>query len=589
MSTKITTPILIDLPEETLPSENTKGVVLPKGIDGIETLIVAGGGGSSNFAGSGGGGAGGVLTGFLKLALNTGYNIQVGAGGLGAPAGAYSSVNTNGANSFIASWIANGGGYAAGAHGGYFSGFSSRASGNTGGSGGAGGGSSSLYSTSAVSNQTSIAPLTGYGNNGGYVNNSYGNYQGAGGGGAKADGADITSTTGATGGIGITTTIIDSTIASTNSVGEVVDGYVYFAGGGAGFGDTGGVGGYGGGGDTTTAGTAATGGGGGGGGYTPGGFAGGSGVIILKYPDSLTCTLTSNVGLTEIVDNTSVAGFDISIFKVSSEGTSGTGIITFTGTTNIPTTSSTGEFRYNQSDKLIEFYNGSAWTQVADEYITGQPTTCVCSYPTTGTSLYQFEDNTNDTCNTYNATSPTDITYNSSGKFGKSAIFNGTSSYFDIPAPTLGNDAFTISMWLKFDDLASERFIFSKYKNTGQFGMICQSPPNASNILFQAYNTGGTAYNAVTTTSMSTGVWYNYVLTFDFHGGSPAIIAYLNGSQEATVTPSGTFGQNNAEVSIGRYHAGATFFDGEMDQIRLFSSALSADQVLDLYNEVVCT
>jgi len=31
MSTKITTPILIDLPGETLPSENTSGVVLPKG------------------------------------------------------------------------------------------------------------------------------------------------------------------------------------------------------------------------------------------------------------------------------------------------------------------------------------------------------------------------------------------------------------------------------------------------------------------------------------------------------------------------------------------------------------------------------
>ena len=31
MSTKITTPVLIDLPGETLPSENTAGVVLPKG------------------------------------------------------------------------------------------------------------------------------------------------------------------------------------------------------------------------------------------------------------------------------------------------------------------------------------------------------------------------------------------------------------------------------------------------------------------------------------------------------------------------------------------------------------------------------
>ena len=602
MSTKITTPTLIDFPNETLSSENTSGVILPKGLDGIETLIVGGGAGGASSAGNGGGGAGGVLTGFLKLALNTGYSIQVGAGGA-ANAGAYGSPGNTGSNSFIGSWIANAGGIGGSCP--ICGTQTASGTGTAGGSGGGGGGSAGSghgYSkTGGASNQNNISPLTGHGHAGGSYSVSNVGYVGAGGGGAGGPGADVATAAGAAGGIGIISTIIDTTIASTNNVGEVSGSDVYFAGGGGGSTDvggySGGAGGLGGGGtggsgyptcSTPGAGTPATGGGGTGGCYgsVVAGSAGGSGVIILKYPDSLTCTLTSATGLTEIVDTTSVSGFNISIFKVSSEGTNGTGTITFTGTSTIPLNPSTGEFRYNQTDKVVEFYNGSEWKQIADEYISGQPSTCVCNFPTTATALYQLEDNTNDTCGSNNATNTTDITYNSSGKFGKSAVFNGTSSYFKLPFATLGDSAFTLSMWLNFDDLASERYIFSKYPGSGGYGFYAQSPAGVSTITFVAYNTGSTGYSVVTTTSMSTGVWYNYVITFDF---SSSIKAYLNGSEEATTTPSGTFYQNSDTVFIGRYHAGATYFDGEMDQIRLFPSALTASQVTELYNEVVCT
>ena len=247
-----------------------------------------------------------------------------------------------------------------------------------------------------------------------------------------------------------------------------------------------------------------------------------------------------------------------------------------------PAAPNTGEWRFNDDTDKVEFWDSSNWVTIGYEDIC---TTSTCNYPTTATALYELQDNTNDTCGSYNATDTTDITYNSSGKFGKSAVFNGTSSYFKLPLSTLGDNPFTISMWLNFDDLASERYIFSKYPGSGGFGFLCQSPAGVSTITFTAYNSGSTAYSVTTTTSMSTGVWYNLVITFDF---ASSIKAYLNGSQEATVTPSGTFYQNSDTVFIGRYQAGATYFDGEMDQIRVFPSALSASQVTELYNEVGC-
>ena len=69
---------------------------------------------------------------------------------------------------------------------------------------------------------------------------------------------------------------------------------------------------------------------------------------------------------------------------LSSENTAG--VVLPKGTTaERPGSPSTGEFRYNTTDKLVEFYNGSVWKQIADEYISGQPSTCVCNYPTTAT------------------------------------------------------------------------------------------------------------------------------------------------------------------------------------------------------------
>lgn len=606
MSTKITTPTLIDFPNETLSSENTSGVILPKGLDGIETLIVGGGAGGGSGAGNGGGGAGGVLTGFLKLALNTGYSIQVGAGGA-ANAGAYGSPGNTGSNSFIGSWIANAGGIGGSCQ--ICGTQTSTGTGTAGGSGGGGGGSTgaghSYSKTGGASNQNNISPLTGHGHAGGSYSVSNVGYVGAGGGGAGGPGADVATSTGAAGGIGIISTIIDTTIASTNNVGEVSGSDVYFAGGGGGSTDmggySGGAGGLGGGGtagngypacSTPGAGTPATGGGGTGGCYgsVVAGSAGGSGVIILKYPDSLTCTLTSATGLTEIVDTTSVSGFKISIFKVSSEGTDGTGTITFTGTSTIPLNPSAGEFRYNQTDKVVEFYNGSEWKQIADEYISGQPSTCICNFPTTGTSLFQFEDNLNDTCGNYNITSSNNITYDSSGKFGKAADF--ASSYADIPYTTFGEASCSISFWLYPHTTSGQHYFMTKYQNAAGYGILMQIYSNS--WYFNYYNTATGTYapNLSGYSSASPNTWYHVVMT---HELNTSVTYYINnqtniGGTSSTFTSlTGSPSINTAPLRLGWYWTGGGYWDGLMDQVRIFDSCLTASQVTELYNEVPCT
>jgi len=219
----------------------------------VETLLVAGGGSSGNSY-SGGGGAGGVLQSSVNLSAGQ-YYALVGAGG---------SPTTNGSNSRIDSFEAIGGGR--GANGG-------RNNGLDGGSGGGGGG--------VVSSPNTLGGLgvAGQGNNGGQGTVGISNYElSGGGGGAGAVGGNATTSTSGNGGAG---TNAYSAWASATSSGASG----YYAGGGAGghWFRSSGTAGIGGGGSVDTPGTANTGGGGGGRYLNGAGFAGGSGIVIIRY------------------------------------------------------------------------------------------------------------------------------------------------------------------------------------------------------------------------------------------------------------------------------------------------------------------
>lgn len=263
-------------------------------IKGAEFLVVAGGGGGGLNLG-GGGGAGGLLY-ATSQTLNAGqtYTALVGAGGAGGVLGGAAAVN--GSNSVISSMSAIGGG----AGGDSGTGSSSLVP-LRGKAGGSGGGATGYYYEGQVSGGTATQGnglnFIGYGNSGGVGEGTtagqYGAAASGGGGGAGATGAGATrSWVGGKGGDG---TAAFSSWNAITGTGELVNGSYYLAGGGGGSGASGttrALGGYGGGGaggldggTDSTAGTANTGGGGGGSrGNNTNGKAGGSGLIIIRYP-----------------------------------------------------------------------------------------------------------------------------------------------------------------------------------------------------------------------------------------------------------------------------------------------------------------
>ena len=276
----------------------------------IDALIVAGGGGAAQGAGNGGGGAGGLLAGTIANQISgVQYTITIGAGGAadtGVGTGASAVVATKGENSVFHTITSLGGGAGTTTKQGVTFGTDLRSGGSGGGAG--------TYDEFASNPSATGTANQGYAGGDGHTGAGSG-----GGGGAGGAGGTSSSENGGAGGAGVSNNISGSEEVYAGGGGG--SGYADHTTAGGGVGGTV-VGGGGGGwlGGNTTYSVANT--GSGGGAKANGlGTDGASGIVILRYPTTLTI-LNNDGGLT--FTTTTVSGNKVSRF------TAGTGSIVFT-------------------------------------------------------------------------------------------------------------------------------------------------------------------------------------------------------------------------------------------------------------------
>ena len=81
---------------------------------------------------------------------------------------------------------------------------------------------------------------------------------------------------------------------------------------------------------------------------------------------------------------------------------------------------------------------------------------------------------------------------------------------------------------------------------------------------------------------MSTGQWYHLVGTWN---GS-TVTLYIDGTAQTTTASASTIGHNTGfPATIGRYST--NYFQGLIDEVALFNSALSVSDITSIYNSGV--
>ncbi len=162
------------------------------------------------------------------------------------------------------------------------------------------------------------------------------------------------------------------------------------------------------------------------------------------------------------------------------------------------------------------------------------------------------------------------------GKFGKALVFNGVSDYVttNINGFPSGSNPRTLAAWIKTS--ASTQMTIVGYGNntsSQMFNILTLS--NTGKIIVS--NWGG--LTALSDTAINDGAWHFVAATYD----GTTVRIYIDGILEVTDS-SLTFNTINAFSKIGVRIDGTTeFYNGIIDEVRIYNRALSADEVLANY------
>ena len=178
--------------------------------------------------------------------------------------------------------------------------------------------------------------------------------------------------------------------------------------------------------------------------------------------------------------------------------------------------------------------------------------------------------------------------------------FDGSNDYVSVPTcPLFASNAttFTVALWFRTDSTAIDNDYNMMWSNAAG------DPPTNSGIdiwcddrgfgsdntrrngIAAAWRTATGSYAGVGANDIitSTAVWRHLAIVWDLATPRMYVDGVLTGGKWAVTSGTGAFVPRNAEVSIARLSGGTGEFPGQLDDISIYSRALSANEIRQLY------
>jgi len=160
-------------------------------------------------------------------------------------------------------------------------------------------------------------------------------------------------------------------------------------------------------------------------------------------------------------------------------------------------------------------------------------------------------------------------------KYGNCLKFDGINDYVDC-----GNSeslqitsAITVSVWVKVKNEGSYDAIVAK-SDGNTAGWVLSARGDDDTWSFWVYV--GSFYRGQMAKTWQDGNWHHVVGTYD----GETVTIYVDGVEGTEdTTPSGDITDYNGNVMIGQESDGGVFFDGTLDEVKIYSRALSGDEV----------
>lgn len=174
-----------------------------------------------------------------------------------------------------------------------------------------------------------------------------------------------------------------------------------------------------------------------------------------------------------------------------------------------------------------------------------------------------------------------------SGVVGQSFKFNGSSSYVKTSSFPGLNSGHTVSVWVYFNNTSGVQAIWSK-SGVGGGG----APTDGGHLALGWLGATGEIvwdWGGANTTHHTTGLglqpkkWYNIVFRIDNNGN---IAMFINNVKQSLNSSSDSLPLNTSgPLYIGADNGNTDFFNGQIDDLRMYNRVLSDTEIAQIYNQ----
>lgn len=240
-----------------------------------------------------------------------------------------------------------------------------------------------------------------------------------------------------------------------------------------------------------------------------------------------------------------------------------------------PASTDNGMMRFNTTMKCVETWNGSRWVYMPDIvrdnlvlYLdAGEPSSYSSGTAWNDVSIYSN-----------NATLVNGPTYNTDG--GGSFQFDGSNDYATITNSNSLNiqNQVTVEAWVNY----------ASQGGTNSYSVLCVKGDPWNWLLedqdgkfnFRISTTDNPDSNLDSGFSHGYNLWNHVIATYN--GSSQNI--YVNGEAVASKYMSGALNTSSTNIKVGSYTTTSYHLTGKISQVRVYSTALSFNQVKQNYN-----
>ena len=165
-------------------------------------------------------------------------------------------------------------------------------------------------------------------------------------------------------------------------------------------------------------------------------------------------------------------------------------------------------------------------------------------------------------------------TWTAAGKYGSALSFNGTSARITVPnsASLQLSSGMTLEAWVDPASVSSgwRDVIYKGNDNYYLMGTTDHSGVPAGGGTFAGANA-----NAFAAATLATNSWSYLAATYD----GATLRLYVNGTLAASQATSGAITSSTNPLTIGSDPIWGQYFNGLIDQVRIYNTALSASQI----------